>query len=131
MEKVGFFPRLVAYIIDVIILGVIYFVLGLVFGLLLGADTGSSVGSLVGAIVGIVYIIYFWTSSGQTPGKKMMGLKVVTTDGGKLSTGGAIIRLVGYAISGAILYLGFIWILFDKDKQGWHDKIAKTYVVKA
>lgn len=131
MEKAGFFPRLVAYIIDAVILVVIYVVLGLVFGLVLGADTGSLLGSLVGAIVGIVYIVYFWTTTGQTPGKKMMGLKVVTMDGGMLTTGGAITRLVGYAISSAVFELGFLWILFDKDKQGWHDKIAKTYVVKA
>ena len=129
MEKVGFFPRFVAYIIDAIIVGVVVTIVSAVFGVL--GDAGAAIGQLVGFVVGIAYYIYFWSSTGQTLGKKVMGLKIVTTDGGKLSMGGAFIRLVGYVISSVVLELGFIWILFDKDKQGWHDKIAKTYVVKA
>ena len=130
MEKAGFFPRLIAYVIDIVILMVVYLVLSLVLGAVLG-DSGASIAALLFAVLSIVYIVYFWISTGQTPGKKVMGLKVVATDGSKLTVGKAIIRLVGYAISSAIFYLGFLWIFIDKDKQGWHDKIAGTYVVKA
>jgi uncharacterized RDD family membrane protein YckC len=130
MEKAGFFPRFIAYVIDIVILMVVYVVLSLVLAAVLG-DSGASIASLLLAIISIVYIVYFWISTGQTPGKKIMGLKVVATDGSKLTVVKAITRLVGYAISGAILYLGFLWIFIDKDKQGWHDKIASTYVVKA
>jgi uncharacterized RDD family membrane protein YckC len=62
---------------------------------------------------------------------RMMGLKVVRdVDGGPLSTGQAIIRLIGYWVSSAVLYLGFIWVLIDKRRRGWHDLIAGTVVVK-
>jgi uncharacterized RDD family membrane protein YckC len=130
MEKIGFGPRLVAYIIDLIILLVINFVIGLVLGLVLG-DSGSLLASLLSIVIAFGYLIYFWTTTGQTPGKKMMGLKVIATDGATLNVSKAVMRIIGYMVSGAILYLGFIWILFDTNKQGWHDKIAGTYVVKA
>jgi uncharacterized RDD family membrane protein YckC len=61
----------------------------------------------------------------------IMGLKIVTVDGGKLTIGKAVLRIVGYFVSSIIVYLGFLWVIWDKDKQGWHDKIAGTYVVKA
>jgi uncharacterized RDD family membrane protein YckC len=51
-------------------------------------------------------------------------------DGGPLSIGQAVIRLIGYWVSSAVLYLGFIWVLIDKRRRGWHDLIAGTVVVK-
>jgi len=101
-----------------------------VLGLVLG-DSGSLLASLLSIVIAFGYLIYFWTTTGQTPGKKMMGLKVIATDGATLNVSKAVMRIIGYMVSGAILYLGFIWILFDTNKQGWHDKIAGTYVVKA
>ena len=62
----------------------------------------------------------------------MMGIKVVRdVDGGPVSMGSAILRLLGYWISGLVFYLGFIWIFIDKRKRGWFDLIAGTVVVKA
>ncbi len=57
-----------------------------------------------------------------------MGIMVVGADGAKISVGQAILRALGYTIS-SILMLGFINMIFDANRQGWHDKIAKTYVV--
>ena len=63
---------------------------------------------------------------------KQMGIKVVRDeDGGPVSTGQAILRLVGYWVSGFVFYLGYIWILIDKRRRGWFDLIAGTCVVKA
>ena len=62
----------------------------------------------------------------------MMGLKVVrAADGGPVSFGTGIVRLIGYLISGIVLDLGFLWILVDGKRQGWHDKIANTVVIAA
>ena len=130
MEKIGFVPRLVAYLIDVVILFVINIVLGLVLGAVLG-DNGSMLASLLSVVIGLGYYIYFWGTSGQTPGKSVMKIKVVPVDGSAMTMGKAVMRLIGYFVSGIVIYLGFIWILFDANKQGWHDKIAGTYVVKA
>lgn len=141
MEKVGFFPRLVAYIIDDIIVLVGIVIVSAIFGLS-GYATGqvtteAAFGVLngIGLIIALVwtfgYFIFFWSTRGQTPGKMIMGIKIVSTDGGPVTVGKAILRLIGYAVSGIVIYLGFLWVIWDKDKQGWHDKIARTYVVKA
>ena len=68
---------------------------------------------------------------GATPGKKMLGLKIVREDGEEpLGWGTAFMRLVGYMVSGFILYIGFLMIAFNPDKKGLHDMIAKTRVLK-
>lgn len=65
-------------------------------------------------------------------GKKALGIKVVRENGGKVNFHDAVIReILGKFLSGIIFGLGFIWILFDAKKQGWHDKIAKTVVIRA
>ena len=61
-----------------------------------------------------------------------IGIKIVKTDGSSVGFGGAFIReIIGKLVSTLIFFLGYIWILFDGKRQGWHDKIAGTYVVKA
>jgi len=115
--------RLVAIIIDDILLLVIGGVLYSIFG-----GTGSGLGFLVG----LAYNWYFWTrKDGQTPGKSMMKIKVIKTNGSPISDSDAILRYIGYYISGLVLGLGYLWAIWDENKQGWHDKIANTYVVKA
>ena len=78
----------------------------------------------------VFYFIYF-TAKGATLGKKVMGLKVIDESGNNISIGKAILReVIGKWISGAVFNLGYIWVAFDEKKQGWHDKIANTYVIK-
>ena len=60
----------------------------------------------------------------------LLGMKVVSVDGKPLTIKQVILRLVGYIVSAMAIGIGFIWIAFDAQKQGWADKIAKTYVVK-
>lgn len=67
---------------------------------------------------------------GATPGKKLMAIKITRGDGSKLNYAVAFIRILGYLLSSFVLMLGYIWILFDKKKQGWHDKIANTLVIE-
>jgi uncharacterized RDD family membrane protein YckC len=140
-----FGPRLVAYIIDGLIVGavVIAAVLGWTFfallsgglragGLDLGAGLGLGLMVILVLVLTLGYFPWFWARTGATPGMRAMGLKVVRdADGGPISTGQAILRLVGYWISGAVFYLGYIWILVDKRRRGWHDLIAGTVVIKA
>ena len=127
MEKVGFGTRFVAFIIDAILLGVVNQIVASIFG---GGDP-TRVSGLT-TLIGIAYIVGLWTYwGGQTIGKKAMGIKIVKADGTPFGLVPAIIRYVGYIVSAVVILLGFIWILFDPNKQGWHDKIAGTYVVKA
>ncbi len=136
---IGFGRRLVAYIIDAVILWAVGLCLG--FGVLSLTATGASQDAVssanlavqavqcVSVLIALAYFVIFWATTGQTPGKMALGIKVIETDGSPVTWGKAILRYIGYVISGLVLSLGFIWIAFDSKRQGWHDKIANTYVV--
>ncbi|MEK9159812.1 MAG: RDD family protein [Patescibacteria group bacterium] len=123
----GFWIRFLAYFIDGILLSV---AAGLLFG-----NTCEGAGYCAGydgwrTLIPVAYFIGFWTWKGATPGKMICKLKIVDLHGGPINIKTAALRFVGYILSGVALCIGFIWIGFDEKKQGWHDKIAKTYVVK-
>lgn len=81
-------------------------------------------------IYGIVWLIM--AHFGSSVGKRVVGIKVVKADGGQPGciTGVLLRETIGKLISSIIILLGFIWIIFDDKRQGWHDKIAETYVVR-
>jgi uncharacterized RDD family membrane protein YckC len=123
----GFWVRVGAYLIDSVILAIPGAIIQ--FGLF----QNSSAGQGIVLLLEIAYFVYFWSAAGagQTPGMRVLGLKVVKTDGSLLTWAGALLRLVALFISFIVLCIGVIWVAFDPNKQGWHDKIAGTYVVKA
>ncbi len=134
--------RLVAYIIDIIIAWLLMFVVSLVLGAVLAAGASANSGAAAGTsillwfvlliVISLGYFPWFWSRGGATPGMKMLHIKVVReVDGGRLSGGQAFMRLIGYWISAMVFYLGFIWILIDAHKQGWHDKLANTVVIES
>lgn len=137
-EYAGFATRLVAYIIDLLIMAVLQAGIGM-FGqflvdiLSLGEPYNQWI-TIVFAIVGVVsyfvYYIGFWVLAGQTPGKAVMGLRIVRTNGGRIGFWRALIRVLCYVVS-PILYLGSPLILIDRRRQALHDKIAGTLVVYA
>ena len=133
LEFAGAGARLVGYIVDTIIISVVVILLFIVTGLLVATlPILSIVPILAIPIISIAYFPYFWAKSGQTPGQKMMGIKVVRdSDGGPVTMGSAILRLLGYWVSGLVFYLGYIWIFIDKRHRGWFDLIAGTVVIKA
>ncbi|CCE77242.1 MULTISPECIES: RDD family protein [Wolbachia] len=76
------------------------------------------------------YVAYMWIRFGATPGKLLLGLRVVNAQTfEKLTLKQAIKRFFSFILSTAPLFLGFIWANFDKRCQTWHDKIADTVVV--
>jgi uncharacterized RDD family membrane protein YckC len=76
------------------------------------------------------YYLYFWTTSGRTPGKRILGLRVLQIDGSQVNLRTGTLRVVGFFISGLVFGLGFIWAAFDSKRQGWHDKFADTQVIQ-
>jgi uncharacterized RDD family membrane protein YckC len=135
---IGFGRRLAATIIDGIILFVATFLLTLAVGLigvfanLYTTKAPIPVNALIaifGLILSFLYYVVAWSKSGQTIAKSVLGIKVVGADGQSLSFGKAFLRYVGYIISAVLLSLGFLWIAFDKKRQGWHDKIASSYAI--
>jgi len=135
----GFISRLMAYTIDLVIVVVSLVGIGWVMRtaasifqmdfIIVSAFWIAVAGLLSFLFIGIYYI-FFWSLVGQTPGKMILGIRVISVDGGPVSFWQSIRRFVGYLIS-FILYLGYLWILVDDRRQGWHDKIANTLVVYA
>lgn len=139
-EKAGFGIRFVAYLIDGIVIAIIgsiitfpfipTYIPSVTFNYSASVDL-FDMSSIITSLLGILYFVYFEGKRGATPGKMATKLKVVGTDGiMPIGYGGAFIRYIGKMISGIVLALGYLWIIFDKDKQGWHDKIANTYVIR-
>jgi uncharacterized RDD family membrane protein YckC len=82
-------------------------------------------------LASIAYFVGFWTWRGQTPGMMLLGLRVARdVDGTPPGFGRSVLRYLGYLVSWFALFIGFIWVAFDSRKQGWHDKIAGTVVVR-
>jgi uncharacterized RDD family membrane protein YckC len=140
--------RLVAYLIDALIVTVVSIVLVILVGFVFisGAslrDDGESVDVSAEAVVAtllltlavvllvLLYFPFFWARGGQTPGMVIFGLRVVDDrTGGRIGWGTAGLRMLGMFVASAVFYLGFAWILIDKRRRGFHDLIAGTVVVK-
>jgi uncharacterized RDD family membrane protein YckC len=138
----GFVTRMIAFIIDSLILSVIaFFALASIEWLvnafqinqLLGLlDFSPQVRAIVGTVIYLALVVTYnmglWLLTGQTIGKRIMGVRILRTSGERINFWNALRRQIGYVISG-ILFLGYIWILFDNRRQGFHDKMAGTIVV--
>src|SRR5215204_445934 len=95
----------------------------LYYGVCLGA---SGIQWAVTVFLAPVYYIFFWTLGGQTPGKALMGVRIVRLDGKAMNIGRSVRRLIGYVVCAASLGLGFAWAIIDDRRQGWDDKLAGT-----
>ncbi len=142
-EFVGFWLRFVAFIIDSIWAMI---VVGLILAVVLGQpdlDMDTVVRDLAGSLVALsgrllldlvvigAAFVLFWIFRSATPGKMILSAVIVDAKTlGKPSTGQFIVRYLGYFVSMFGLMLGFLWIAFDKRKQGWHDKLAGTVVIR-
>jgi len=128
-EKAGWWTRALAILIDAIGIGIIA---GAVSSILGGNPTGTQTQGL-STLFQAAYFTYFWSSAGkgQTLGSRALNIRVVKTDGSYLDYFGAFLRYIGFVISCVVFAIGVIWAAFDGQKQGWHDKIAGTYVVNA
>jgi uncharacterized RDD family membrane protein YckC len=133
-KYVGFWMRVLASLIDTLILVV---AIGLIAVAIYGTQylrlyyegkTGLF-DFLVQGLLPALAVIVFWRYRGATPGKMLISAKIVDAETlGTPSTGKLIGRYFAYIVS-CIFMLGFIWIAFDKRKQGWHDKLAGTLVI--
>jgi uncharacterized RDD family membrane protein YckC len=134
LEYAGFWIRLGAATIDFIILLLILYLVfyaaskSIVFAI--PSWLFIPVLDFIFWLIQIAYFVTFWTWRGQTPGKMITGIKIIRTDSSPVTWKCAFLRYLGCIVSTIILFIGFIWIAFDSRKQGLHDKIADTYVVK-
>lgn len=121
--RASFGLRLVAAIIDGLLLAIVNGILQSVFG----QDPGVA----IGLVLSLAYFTYFEGSpSGQTVGKKALNIRVIDFEGGgSIGHGRAAVRWFGRIISSIPLFLGYFWMLWDRERQTWHDKLAACVVV--
>jgi len=91
--------------------------------------TSAPFGAFFFLLFQYLYFIFFFSTTGQTVGKAIMGLRVVTSDGKRMGVKRSFIRTLCYTLSLAPLGLGFLWVLGEDRRRAWHDKIAHTYVL--
>ena len=133
MDYASRWLRFFAWIIDGVVIAIVMFVLWLAG--LVGADSVEDFGAsdgLVNALVTFVYYVAMTAAFGATLGKMALGMRVADADGNRPGVGAVLMReVVGKILSALVILIGFFWILVDDRRQGWHDKIGGTFVVKA
>jgi len=131
----GFWIRVGASLIDTLLL---MFIIAPLVTVIYGQDYWQSETFVHGTwdvllnyLLPAVAVIVFWMYKSATPGKMILGLRIVDANtGGKPGTGQFIGRYLGYYLSAIPLGLGLIWVGIDRRKQGWHDKLAGTVVIR-
>lgn len=134
----GFVTRLFAYLMDLVLLAGVVAVGGWISVLVdtaiesMGLDPSVDMAVIylvsIPFIIGAYYVM-FWSLTGRTVGKWFMGLKVVDKRGETPSIGRSILRFLGYGLSALALWVGYAWVIVDRERRGWHDHIARTWVV--
>lgn len=136
---VGFWPRVLASLIDTLaVMLVVVPTMIAVYGVaaLQGSGEQFAVLGIWDVMINYVFptiaVLAFWYYFAATPGKMLVNASIVDADTlGKASNKQLLIRYLGYFVSSLPLGLGFFWIAFDKRKQGWHDKMANTVVIRS
>jgi uncharacterized RDD family membrane protein YckC len=148
----GFWIRLVARLVDGLLLGIPFVVLFGIFAVAAGVFANSASSSnqasqnaaaaavfgggflllyLFASAVQIGYWIYFWGSSGATLGMRLLHLRVVDANtGAPIGYARATVRFLMSIVNTWACYIGWIWVAFDPRKQGWHDKVANSVVLQ-
>ncbi len=133
----GFFTRLLAFVIDVVIAGLlaggaIWVATTIQEAFDTFVNTKISLRNIALAVSPFVFAGYFvllWALAGRTPGKWILGLRILSTKGANPTVGQSVIRVLGYLLSAIVLYVGFLWVLVDKERRAWHDHLAGTSVI--
>jgi uncharacterized RDD family membrane protein YckC len=122
--RAGFWRRFGALLIDGILLGI-------VSGILIAIFKQGAVAQLLNTLISLAYFTYFeGGASGQTLGKMVLGIRVYDLrQGGPIGYGRGFVRWISRILSTIPLFLGYFWMLWDKEKQCWHDKLAGSVVV--
>lgn len=131
-EYAGFWVRLGASIIDNIIIMVALVPIGMLMGWnSMYSSEMTSTADWLWQILMAAFCVFCWVKFAGTPGKRLLRLKVLDERTGEnVTVGQGIIRYIGYFPAVLVLFIGLIWVAFDPKKQGWHDKMAKTVVVR-
>jgi uncharacterized RDD family membrane protein YckC len=140
-EKAGFFIRLSAYFIDSIVVSLcsLFLLLTLFILMNFSSNNNGNISEVLSSVLipfyffsfllKCFYFTFFHSYNGQTVGKLICGIIVVDLKGKNISIFKSFVRFFGYFLSLYCLGFGFLWVLIDKNRQGWHDKLAGSIVV--
>ena len=130
-NEAGFWIRVAAFLIDSIVIGI---VAGVFTGgeAITNPDIYNARHTGIENIASFLFFTLLWSSvgGGQTLGMRLLGLRVVDRDGMLIGYGTAVLRYIGLILSAAAILIGLVWVAFDPHKQGWHDHIAGTFVIR-
>jgi uncharacterized RDD family membrane protein YckC len=135
VHYVGFWARVLASLIDTVLLALViypiaYAVYGETYFAIGGPIVHGPVDVLLNYVMPLVVIVLFWIYRSATPGKIIIGAKIVDADTlGKPSKRQLLARYLSYYVSLLAFTLGFLWVAWDARKQGFHDKLANTVVI--
>jgi uncharacterized RDD family membrane protein YckC len=131
--RAGFWRRFAGAFIDGIVVSIVGGILNLIVGYKQGGNAVTvwfAGGNGLGLLISVLYVTYFHGRTGQTPGNAALSIRVVgKDDGAPIGYGRAFVRWLVSLVSGIVLLLGYLWMLWDSEKQTWHDKAANTVVV--
>ncbi len=128
LELAGFGRRAAGFLIDSLLI----WIAATVFAVLIGLDPTAP--SIEGQILPLIFRVGYswpWNTIGWSPGKRVVGLRIVKKGGGPPGASSGFGRSVGALVSDLVLGLGYLWALWDPNNQTWHDKLVGTYVVIA
>lgn len=136
---VGLITRVIAFVIDASLIQLIALIVSVGAALIISVIyLPSEVKTVLAAVGGFVYIAWtigyfvaFWSMAGQTPGDRVMRCRVITVDGEPLKPRRALLRCFYLALAAIPLFAGLLIIPFDSRRRGFHDRLARTFVVDA
>jgi len=139
VRYVGLATRVLAFVIDAAVINLVAVTVGLGASLILSLfhlpDTLKAVLVAIGGVGYVLwsigYFIVFWSTTGQTPGDRVMQIRVVSADGTQLKPRRSLVRCVGVVLAALPLFAGFVLILFDDKRRGFQDRFAGTLVIEA
>ena len=139
VRYVGLATRAISFAIDAAVIDLVAIIVGIGASLILSLlHLPGGVKTVLAVIGGVAllawsvgYFVVFWSTTGQTPGARVMQLRVVTDDGTRLKPRRALVRCVGILLAALPLFAGFIRILFDARRRGFQDRLAGTLVIEA
>ncbi len=135
----GLVTRALGLVIDAVVVQVVALFVAMCVVVVLGLlHLPHNVEKLVGIVGGVVYVLWsigyfvgFWSATGQTPGARVMQVRVVAADGGELRPVLAFVRCIGLLLAALPLFAGYVPILFDSRRRGLQDWLGRTVVVRA
>lgn len=138
LRYAGLATRVISFTIDAALIALVDIMVGVGAALILGLlhiphdlrIVLAGIGTAAFILGSIAYFVLFWSTTGQTPGGRVMQIQVLSARGGPVSPKWAVVRCIGVVLAALPLFAGFVRILFDSRRRGFQDRLAHTVVIE-